>query len=77
MASTKNKLTEEQLNEGLFDSILKNIFANRTKKVLKLVSDVPDIKRAVKDLEKSKQRLRDAIKGADKQRKLVQKKYDI
>jgi chaperonin cofactor prefoldin len=77
MASSKNKLTEEQLNEGLFNSILKNIFANKTRKVLKLVADVPDIKQAVKDLEKSKEKLRVSIKNAEKSRKSIQKKYNI
>jgi hypothetical protein len=65
MASSKNKLTEEQLSEGLFSSIMKNILKGRTKKVLNIVSDIPDIKAAVKNADVAHQRLKRAIASAD------------
>jgi hypothetical protein len=65
MASSKNKLTEEQLTEGLFGKILTSIIKGRTKKVLHIVSDLPDIKRAVKDADAAHEKLKRAISRAD------------
>ena len=46
MASSKNKLTEEQLREGVFEKILQGILKGRTKKVLKILKDNPGLKAA-------------------------------
>lgn len=68
MASSKNKLTEEQINEGLFNSILKGILNGRIDKVARAVADIPDIKKAAVDADKSIKRLQKKIKKANKSR---------
>ncbi len=64
MASSKNRLTEEQLTEGLFDKILTAVLRRRTKKVIKVLQDAPNIKAATKDLDDAIGRLRASIKRA-------------
>ena len=64
MASSKNILTEEQLTEGLFDRILTAVLRRRTKKVIKVLQDAPNIKKATEDLDRSISRLQLAIKRA-------------
>ena len=49
MASSRNKLTEEQLREGVFEKILQSILKGRTKKVLKILKDNPGLKQAAKE----------------------------
>ena len=53
MASSKNKLTEEQLSEGLFSSIMKNILKGRTKKVLNVIQNDPILKKATEKAAKA------------------------
>ena len=65
MASSK-PLTEEQINEGIFNSILKHIINGRVDKVARITADIPDIKKASKDADKSLKRLSKAIKKAQK-----------
>ena len=48
MASSKNKLTEEQLVEGVLSSILTAIVKGRTKNVLDLLKDNPALKNQLK-----------------------------
>ena len=64
MASSKNILTEEQLTEGLFDKILTAVLRRRTKKVIKVLQDAPNIKKATQDLDDSIKNLRLALKRA-------------
>jgi len=64
MASSKNRLTEEQLTEGLFDKILTAVLRRRTKKVIKVLQDAPNIKKATQDLDDSIKNLRLALKRA-------------
>jgi len=68
MASSKNKLTEEQLSEGLFSSIMKNILKGRTKKVLNVIQNDPILKKAA-DFEASSKRLKKATEKAAKAHK--------
>jgi hypothetical protein len=54
MASSKNKLTEEQLREGIITSLLGRIFNKRTKKALDLLSkESPELSKAHKKYEKA------------------------
>jgi len=69
MASSKNKLTEEQLSEGLFSSIMKNILKGRTKKVLNVIQNDPILKKATLDFEASSKRLKKATEKAAKAHK--------
>jgi len=62
MASSKNKLTEEQLSEGLFDKILSAVLQKRTKKVIKVLQNAPNIKKATKELDDAVAELRLALK---------------
>ena len=64
MASSKNKLTEEQLSEGLFDKILSAVLQKRTKKVIKVLQNAPNIKKATEELDDAVAELRLAIKRA-------------
>jgi len=62
MASSKEKLTEEQLTEGLFDKILSAVLQRRTKKVIKVLQNAPNIKKATKELDDAVAELRLALK---------------
>ena len=62
MASSKNKLTEEQLSEGLFDKILSAVLQKRTKKVIKVLQNAPNIKKATEELDDAVAELRLALK---------------
>ena len=53
MASSKNILTEEQLTEGLFDRILTAVLRRRTKKVIKVLQDAPNIKNIASEMKKA------------------------
>jgi hypothetical protein len=64
MASSKNKLTEEQLTEGLFDKILSGILQRRTKKVIKVLQGAPNIQKKAKELDDAVSELRLALKRA-------------
>ena len=50
MASSKNKLTEEQLVEGIFEKILNGILNKRIDKVTKALADNPRLKKASKEV---------------------------
>jgi hypothetical protein len=64
MASSKNKLTEEQLREGVFEKILKGILRGRTKKVLRTLKDNPGLQRAAENTGKALDELEQALKNA-------------
>jgi|TARA_Y100001949_G_scaffold75371_1_gene64031 hypothetical protein len=53
MASSKNKLTEEQIREGIFDKIMNMILKKKTKKVLNILKKNPALKQATDDVVKS------------------------
>ena len=40
MASSKNKLTEEQIREGIFDKIMNMILKRKSKKVLNILKKI-------------------------------------
>ena len=50
MALSKNKLTEEQLLEGIFEKILNGILNKRIDKVTKALADNPRLKKASKEV---------------------------
>ena len=53
MASSKNKLTEEQIREGIFDKIMNMILKRKSKKVLNILKKNPALKQATDDVVKS------------------------
>ena len=56
MASSKNKLTEDQLVEGILTGLLKSmnmILKKKTKKVLNILKKNPALKQATDDVVKS------------------------
>ena len=53
MASSKNKLTEEQIREGIFDKIMNMILKRKAKKVLNILKKNPALKQATDDVVKS------------------------
>jgi|7_EtaG_2_1085326.scaffolds.fasta_scaffold03457_3 hypothetical protein len=74
MASSKHKLTEEQLKESIIAKLMKNIFNRRTKKALDLLSkESPALARANKKYEKASKELGDALL---KQKKHREKRKD-
>tara|TARA_B100000745_G_C20127829_1_gene386351 strand:+ start:664 stop:912 length:249 start_codon:yes stop_codon:yes gene_type:complete len=62
MDSSKNKLTEKQLREGIFDRILKHILNKNIDKVEKALKDNPRLKKASRNADK-------ALKNLDKELK--------
>ena len=64
MASSKNKLTEEQLREGVFEKILKSILKGRTKNVLKILKDNPGLNAAAKETSDALDDLEKRLKNA-------------
>jgi len=64
MASSKNKLTEEQLREGVFEKILKGILKGRTKNVLKILKDNPALQQAAKEASEALDDLEKSLKNA-------------
>jgi len=64
MASSKNKLTEEQLREGVIEKILQSILKGRTKKVLKILKDNPGLKQAAKETSDALDNLEKRLKNA-------------
>jgi hypothetical protein len=69
MASSKNKLTEEQLKESLFQKIMQRILQGKLDNVEKALKNNPRLKkatrkvnRAVKDYEKEFKRIHPDIK---------------
>ena len=66
MASSKSKLTEEKLVEGVLSGILTALVKGRTKTVLDLLADNPTLKKQTQDLDKSIEKLKKSIKKAKK-----------
>ena len=64
MASSKNKLTEEQLREGVFEKILQGILKGRTKNVLKILKDNTGLKAAAKETSDALDNLEKRLKNA-------------
>jgi len=64
MASSKNKLTEEQLREGVFEKILQGILKGRTKNVLKILKDNPALQQAAKETSEALDDLEKSLKNA-------------
>ena len=64
MASSKNKLTEEQLREGVIEKILQSILKGRTKKVLKILKDNPGLQQAAKETSDALDNLEKRLKNA-------------
>ncbi len=68
MASSKTKLTEEQIVEGLFSAILGSIVKGRTKKVMDLLKDNPELARSAKALDKATDDLKKSLAKTRKAR---------
>ena len=66
MASSKDKLTEEQLKEGIMSAVLGAILKGRTKTVLKAFGNDPELKRNAKELAKAASKLRKSLGKANK-----------
>ena len=66
MASSKDKLTEEQLKEGIMSAVLGAILKGRTKTVLKAFGNDPELKRNAKELAKAASKLRKSLDKANK-----------
>ena len=62
MASSKNKLTEKQIQEGIFNKILNHILDKRFSKVEKALKDNPRLKKAASDADKSLKALEKELK---------------
>ncbi len=62
MASSKNKLTEDQLVEGILTKILKSIFNRRTRQVMKGMKNNPALKKAAGEFFDSSQKLDKALR---------------
>ena len=71
MASSKDKLTEEQLKEGIMSAVLGAILKGRTKTVLKAFGNDPELKRNAKELAQAASKMR---KSLDKANKIKDKK---
>ena len=71
MASSKSKLTESQLIEGIIDKMLGAIMSGRLKKIEPILKNAsPELKRAAKEADKARQEFR---KAAEKFMKTVPK----
>ena len=68
MASSKNKLTEEQLVEGIFQKVLQNIVGGRISFVLDAFKDNPRLKKQTKKVAKAIDDLEKGIKAQGKHR---------
>jgi len=66
MASSKNKLTEEQLVEGVLSSVLTAIVKGRTRTVLDLLKDNPALKKSTQDLDRAIAKMEKSLKNAKK-----------
>lgn len=62
MASSKNKLTEEQLREGIFNKIMNMILKRKSKKVLNTLKKNPALKQATDDVVKSIDNLQQTLR---------------
>jgi len=64
MASSKDKLTEKQLREGIVSSVLGNILKGRIKTVVKAFADHPELKKNAIEIEKSLKKFDKAVQKA-------------
>ena len=61
MASSKSKLTEQELTEGIIDKMLGAIMSGRLKKIEPILKNAsPELKRAAKEADKARQEFRKA-----------------
>ena len=67
MFSSKNKLTEDQLREGILSKILGAILDKRVSKVLSVadIENNPALKRAVRNADKAVKQLDKTLQGND------------
>ena len=64
MASSKSKLTEAQITEGIIDSILGTIMKGRLKKIEPILKNAsPELARAAKEADQARQELKKAEKA--------------
>lgn len=68
MFSSKNKLTEDQLREGILSKILSAILDKRVSKVLSVadIENNPALKRAVRNADKAVKQLDKTLQGSAK-----------
>ena len=74
MASSKNPITEEQLNENIFGKIIHAMMKGRFNRVAKALDDNPRIKKAAEKAEKSIKAAEREFKRQTKGTKIVMKK---
>jgi|GEM_PF-3411639 len=68
MFSSKNKLTEDQLREGILSKILQAIVSKRVGKVEKSLKDNPRLAKAVRNADKAVRELDKTLKSSGKTR---------
>ena len=68
MFSSKNKLTEDQLREGILSKILLAIVSKRVGKVEKALKDNPRLAKAVRNADKAVKELDKTLKSSGKLR---------
>ena len=69
MASSKSKLTEQELTEGIIDKMLGAIMSGRLKKIEPILKNAsPELVRLAKKADKSNQEFRKAAEKAFKSR---------
>ncbi len=66
MASSKNKLTEDQLVEGILTKILKSIFNRRTRQVMKGMKNNPALEQATDEFFAASRKLDMSLRKASK-----------
>ena len=64
MASSKNKLTEEQIREGIVSTVLGNILKGRVRTVVKAFADHPELKKNAIEIEKAIKKFDKSVKKA-------------
>jgi|TARA_B100000315_G_scaffold34313_1_gene29027 hypothetical protein len=75
MASSKNKLTEDQLVEGILTKILQSIFSRRTQQVMKGMKNNPALEKATEDFFDAGKKLDRSLRKAAKLRAAHAKKF--
>jgi hypothetical protein len=76
MASSKNKLTEEQLVEGILTKILQSILSRRTSKALDaIVNNNPALDRATKEFQSASRNMDKALRKRANIAKRNKKKF--
>ena len=73
MASSKTKLTENQLVEGILTGLLKSIFNRRTQQVLKGMENNPALSKATIEFNDATDKLDKALRKNAKRRGLGSK----